>query len=213
MGTHTVAVQTIHDTGRAQIVLHPLRLEILSELAEPVSAAGLARRLGLPRQKLNYHLRQLESEGLVEQVGEQRKRNCTERLMRAAAQSYVISPAVLGRVAADPEQIRDKASSAYLMAVAARIVQEVGDLRAKADDADKRLPTLTLESEVRFASPAHQHAFAQELAEAIAAVVRKYHDEYAPEGRRFRFITGAYPTPASDESTENGEEQNEKENT
>src|SRR6476659_8931583 len=114
-----VAVHVIGDSERAASVLHPIRLRILGELRDAASAAELAPRLGIPRQLVNYHLRQLEKDGLVEVVGERRKRNCTERLVRAVARSYMISPAAFGSLAAHPDHVEDRASSAYLVAAAA----------------------------------------------------------------------------------------------
>ncbi len=73
------AVYLIGEGGAATAALHPLRIEILSQLSEPDSAAGLARRIGEPRQQANYHIRQLEEQGLVRLVGERRVRNCIER--------------------------------------------------------------------------------------------------------------------------------------
>lgn len=192
---HASAVHLIQDASQAITALHPLRLEILAELEESDSAAGLARRLGRPRQQLNYHLRQLEDEGLVKQVGERRRRNCTERLMRAVARSYLISPITLGKLATDPAQVSDHASSAYLVAVAAQVIREVAELRERAERSNKHLPTLTLQTEVRFASAEKQHGFAQELSQEVARLVAKYHDEETPNGRRFRVVAGAYPAP------------------
>jgi DNA-binding transcriptional ArsR family regulator len=65
-------VEVIEDAGAAAIALDPIRSRILSELAQPASAAGLAVRLGLARQKVNYHLRELEKSGLV-RIAEKRK--------------------------------------------------------------------------------------------------------------------------------------------
>lgn len=191
----SAAVHLIDDTGQAAAALHPIRQRLLGELVEPNSAAGLARRLGLPRQKVNYHLRQLEEEGLVRAVGERRVRNCTERIVRAVARSYLISPSTMGAVAVDPSRVRDQASTAYLVATSARTVQEMGSLRERADGRDKRLATLTLDAEVRFDTPAAQSAFAEELSNAVADLVAKYHREDAQSGRTFRVITQAYPKP------------------
>lgn len=188
-------LHVIEDPERAVSVLHPLRRRILAELERPDSAAGLARRLGLPRQQLNYHVRQLEQEGLIEAVGQRKKRNCTERLVRAVARSYLIGPATLGPLAVEPDRVQDHLSSAYLIAVAAQVIREVASLRERADRAKKRLPTLTLQADVRFASPGAQHAFAEELAQEVARLVAKYHDDTTPGGRRFRVIAGAYPEP------------------
>ncbi|HET7599504.1 MAG TPA: helix-turn-helix domain-containing protein [Gemmatimonadales bacterium] len=189
------AVHVIDHPERAATALHPLRLRILAELDEPASAAGLARRLGLPRQQLNYHLRLLERDGLVEPAGERKRRNCTERLMRAVARSYVIDPATLGEVAADPARSGDQLSSSYLVAAAARVITEVATLQQRARAGAKRLPTLTLQADVRFASPEAQHAFAEELSEILARLVAKYHDAAALRGRPFRLLAAAYPSP------------------
>src|SRR5262245_46494600 len=190
MGT---GVHLIDGAGRAAALLHPLRRRLLESLREPDSASGLSRRLGIPRQKINYHLRELESEKLVELVEERKKGNCTERIVRATARSYLISPAALGGLAADPDQIEDRFSASYLLAVAGRAIADLTDLQPRAEAAGKKLPTLTLQTEIRFASPAARAEFSEELASAIAKLVARHHDEKAPGGRLFRFFIGSYP--------------------
>src|SRR5437763_14445764 len=123
-----IDVAVIEDPAAAEASLDPMRARLLAELAEPGSAAMLAARIGLPRQKVNYHLRALERHGLVELVAERRKGNCTERLMRATASSYVISPSVLGDVEPDPERGPDRLSAQWLLALSTRLVREVGEL-------------------------------------------------------------------------------------
>jgi DNA-binding transcriptional ArsR family regulator len=202
-------LQVLTDRSAAAM-LHPLRRRILESLQEPDSATGLSRRLGIPRQKLNYHLRELEKDTLVELVEERRKGNCVERVLRATARSYVISPETLGKLAADPEQIRDRFSSAYLVALAARSIHELGELRARAGKAGKKLPTLSLQAEVRFASAADRKAFTDELTQEVARLAAKYHDEKTEAGRTFKFMVGGYPalkkTTAEDKSDSNDEE-------
>ena len=51
------SVHIIGDSDRAAAALHPLRLRILGELGDAESAAGLARRLGIPRQLVGFILR------------------------------------------------------------------------------------------------------------------------------------------------------------
>jgi len=188
-------LSVIQDGQAAARALQPLRRRILGELQEPQSASGLARRLGLPRQKVNYHLRELEKDGLVALVEERRRGNCAERIVKATARSFLISPAALGGLGARSDQIQDRFSSTYLIATAARAVEELATLRDGAEKAGKRLPTLTLTSEVRFASAETRNAFAEELATALAQLSAKYHDEAAEEGRAFRFFIGGYPVP------------------
>jgi DNA-binding transcriptional ArsR family regulator len=193
------ALDVVASAGRAAALLDPLRLKLLEGLREPDSAAGLARRLRLPRQRVNYHLRELEKQRLVELVGRRRRGNCTARLLRATAQAYVISPAALGGVAVDPAAVQDRFSAAYLLAVAARALRDVGELDARAQKTGRRLATLTLEAEVRFASADARAGFANELAGAVARLASKYHDEKAPGGRPFRFVIAGHPAVKTQE--------------
>jgi len=188
----------IEDPAAAAVSLDPVRARLLAELAEPGSATMLASRVGLARQKVNYHLRELERHGLVELVEERRKGNVTERLMRATAGSYVISPAALAAVQPDPSRSPDRLSARWLLAVAARLVRDVGALVSGATRAGKRVATFALDGEVRFASAADRSAFAEELASAVTALVSKYHDESAEGGRPHRIVVAVHPSVKSD---------------
>ena len=190
-----VDVQVLEQPAAAAAALDPRRAEILAMLAEPGSATTVAHALGLPRQKVNYHLRLLEEHGLVELVEERPRRGLTERVVRASARGYVVSPSALGPSGADPERT-DRLSSRYLLAVAARLISEVGRLAARADATGNQLPTLTLDTEVRFASAAERAAFTAELGDAITTLVSRYHDESASGGRWHRLVVAAHPRPA-----------------
>jgi DNA-binding transcriptional ArsR family regulator len=192
------ALQVIRDPRAAASALDPARLAILEKLDEPNSAAGLAREAGIPRQKLNYHLRQLEKEGLVEFVEERRKGNCVERIVRATARQYLISPEALGKLGSSSEEARDRFSAAYLASAAGRTIRDLAAVRARADAHGKRIATLTLEGEVRFASAGSRSAFTEELTGAVMRLMAKYHEASAPKGRTFRLVVGAYPKPPED---------------
>ncbi len=172
-----------------------MRSRLLSELAAPASAATLAARVGLARQKVNYHLNALQAHGLVRQAQQRKWGGLTERLLVASAASYVVSTGALGPVAADASRAIDKLSAGYLIALGARVVREVGDLVRCANEAGKRLATLAVDAEVRFRSAADRAAFSSELAEAVAKLVSKYHDESAPGGRAHRLLVVAHPLP------------------
>jgi DNA-binding transcriptional ArsR family regulator len=191
----SATLRVLRDPEPAAAVLDPVRQQLLAHLGEPDSAAGLARRLGLPRQRINYHLRTLEAAGLVELVEERRKGNCFERVVRATAKAFVISPEALGVVGATPEATADRLSSAYLLAAAAQVIRDVGALEAQARAEGKRIATLTLDAEVRFANAEKRARFARELTDAVARLAAKYHDERAPGGRRFRLLAAVHPEP------------------
>lgn len=188
-------VEVIGDPAAAVSALDPIRGKLLAELAEPASAATLASRVGITRQKVNYHLRALEQHSLVTVAGERRWGGLTERLLVATASSYVVSPAALGPVATDPGRTGDRMSASYLIAVTARAVREVGDLWRTARDKQKRLATLTIDTAVTFRSAADRAAFTDELANAVTSLVARYHDESDPRGRPHRVVLAAYPMP------------------
>jgi DNA-binding transcriptional ArsR family regulator len=187
-------ISVIEDPAAAGVSLDPTRARLLAELSEPGSASSLAAKVGLPRQKVNYHLRALEEHGLVELIEERRKGNMTERVLRATAASYVISPVALSPLAPDPARSPDRLSARWLLAVAAKLVRDVGTLITGAAKAGKRVATFALDGEVRFASAADRAAFVEELTAAVTALVSKYHDEQAPEGRDHRVVVAVHPS-------------------
>jgi DNA-binding transcriptional ArsR family regulator len=197
-------VRVIDDPAAATVALDPIRSRLLSELRQPASAATLAERVGLPRQKVNYHLRTLESHGLVRLAGTRRWGGLTERRLVATASSYVVSPGALGPVAVDPERAMDRLAASYLIALAARALREISALIRGAQEAGKQLATLSIDTVIRFRSPRDRAAFSRELTEAINGLVAKYHDESAPGGRAHRLVLMAHPLPLPPESDQGG---------
>jgi DNA-binding transcriptional ArsR family regulator len=186
-------VTVIDNPAAAEVSLDPVRTRLLAELAQPGSASTLAAKVGLTRQKVNYHLHALERHGLVELVEERRKGSMTERVMRATAASYVISPAALAAVAPDPDRSPDQLSALWLLALAGRLVKEVGELIGRSTRARRPLATFGIDTEVRFASASDRAAFAVELSDAVETLVSKYHDEVAASGRKHRLMVALHP--------------------
>ena len=185
-------VDVIEDPAAAAVALDSVRARLLAELVEPGSAANLAARVGIARQKVNYHLRALEAHGLVELAEERKRGGITERVLRATAASYVISPAALSASGADPGQAADRLSARYLISLAGRLVREVGSLSRRADAAGKRLPTMTVDTEIRFQSAEDRAAFADELTATVLDLAARYHHD---EGRPHRLVVFAHPRP------------------
>lgn len=186
-------VEVIEDQSAAAVALDPIRARLLAELAEPGSAAALAGRVGVPRQKVNYHLRTLESHGLVELAEERKRGGITERILRATAASYVVSPAALSEAAVDPDEAPDRLSARYVIALAGRVVREVGSLARRAEAAGKRLPTMAIDTEIRFRSAEDRAAFADDLTAAVLELAARYHHD---DGRPHRLVVAAHPRPA-----------------
>jgi DNA-binding transcriptional ArsR family regulator len=185
-------VEVIEDPAAAEVALDPVRTRLLGELAAPASAAALAARLGIPRQKVNYHLRALEAHGLVTVAELRRHGGITERVLQATAASYVVSPGALSETAVDPAMSTDRLSARHLVALAGRAVREVGHLIRRAGSAGKRLPTLSIDTEIRFRSADERAAFADQLTSAIVDLAARYHHD---DGRPHRVVVAAYPKP------------------
>jgi DNA-binding transcriptional ArsR family regulator len=194
-------VAVLEDPAAAVVALDPVRALVLASLAaEPASAAGVAARVGLARQKVGYHLNALAEHGLVVEVDQRRHGGLTERIFAASAAAYVVSPGAMGAAGADPDRIADRLSASYLIASAARIVREVGVLARLASDAGKRLPTLSVDADIRFRSAAERAAFAEELAAAVRGLAARYHDEAVRDGRWYRVAAFAHPRPQEESS-------------
>lgn len=184
----------IDSPAAAEASLDPIRSMLLAELREPASASMLARKLGLARQKVNYHLKTLEQYGLAELVEERRKGNVNERILQASAVSFVISPEALAVLQPHPGESADQFSARWLIAVAARLIGDVGTLMKGAEAAGQELATFALDGEISFANPASRAAFIQELSQQIAQLAAKYHDEEAAGARKHRIAFALHPS-------------------
>jgi len=191
----------VADMNRASALLHPLRLRILDALREPDSASGLARRFRMPRQKMNYHVRELARTHFLERAGQRRRRNMIERRYRTTAQGYVLSPELLGRMGLAREQAEDVFSAAYLLGMMAVAQAELARASREAAAQRKRLTTLSVSAELRFASAEQRAKFATELRRSVIEVIARYAsphtmaDGSAGAGRPYRLILGCYPIP------------------
>lgn len=200
-------VSTIEDPAAAEASLDPLRSRILAALVEPGSASTIAAQLSIPRQKVNYHLRILEQHELVQLVAERRRGNFTERILQATSATYVISPGALGRLQPNPASAPDRLSARWLLALASRLVRDVGTLLTGAQQARRPVATFAIDGQIRFASAADRAAFTEELAAAVTELAAKHHADQRPEtagpGKLNRLVVAlhpAVPDPADGDS-------------
>ncbi len=208
---HATPLEAVVSSRRASALLHPLRSRLLSMAQEPASATELARRLGLPRQRVNYHVRQLERAGLLRAAGRRRRRNLIEQRYVATARSYVLAPGLLGPLAPDWRSIADTASADYLLAVAEQVRSDVSRASEEAAEEGKRLSTLSLKAQFRFETPEQRARFAEEVRKALVEVIARNTSPNVREsgrpgrGRPYRLVMTCYPVAASIEAEEIGE--------
>jgi DNA-binding transcriptional ArsR family regulator len=189
----TAGIKFVRGAGDARALLNPERRRLVEALASgPDSASGLARRLGETRQRLNYHLRLLEDAGIVELAEERHKGSQPERVLRLVARQYVLDPATTDAAPGPPEDLGDRFSASYLVALASRTLRELADLLDRAKQRRARVATASINTLVRLPDPAAFQAFAADLTHAVGQVVARHHRTQG-EGRWFRLVAGAYP--------------------
>jgi hypothetical protein len=178
-----------------------MRLRLLRLAQEPASATELARRMALPRQRVNYHVRELARAGFLRPAGRRRKRNWIEQRYVATARSYVLSPEILGPLAPDWRAIPDTASAGYLLALAEQVRSDLSRVESQARTRGQRVSTLSLKSQFRFESPGERAAFASALRQAVVEVIARHSspDRAASgrpgRGRPYRLVLACYPAP------------------
>jgi len=202
MSAPPFALESVRDPSRiSALVEHPLRLAILRSAAQPKSATEIAAGLGLPRQRVNYHIGRLRRAGFLVPAERRRRRGLFEQRYRASAKAYVVAPDALGPVSARADQVEDRLSAEYLVALAAQLQGELGQVVTEATRQGKRVATLSISTDVRFTSPEQRARFARALQRAITSVVGRYAgpantEEGGPAaGRLFRLVVGCYPPP------------------
>lgn len=179
------------DRAAACLLAHPLRTRILALAREPISASDLARRLGLPRQRVNYHVRQLADARFLRPAGEAAKGNMIERQYQASAQAYVLNPAVLNEVAVSAESA-GQAGPGQLAALCARSLADVIAVAASAEEANVRPRVLAMLEDLHFESAADRTAFLDDLAATVTDLIEQYRAA-EPTARPFRVLVAAYP--------------------
>ena len=192
------AVSLVGEVTKAAIALKPLRVRILQAAQEPASAATIATTLGLSRQAVNYHVRALAKAGFLKKAGRQQKRGLVEQKYVVSARAFLVAPNVLGPLDAGPQESADRTSVAYLLMLAARMQHEAGQAWREAQTTGKRLPILTIDSEIAFNSPGQRAAFAEALGAAVTRVIAEHTSPPQPRGgerstRRYRLALGCYP--------------------
>lgn len=190
-----MTVVSLPDPKAAAHLLDPMRSRVLALAREPMSASQIADKLGLPRQRVNYHVRQLAAAKLLREAGRRERRNLTEVLYVASAGNYLVDPAALGALAPDADAVGPKGSADHLLALASRTQAEVARAVSEAAETGKELGGLALDIEVKLASAAERDAFARALQEAVAGVAARFQ---SPRGQPHRLVATGYSRPKNE---------------
>jgi DNA-binding transcriptional ArsR family regulator len=190
-------LEWVSDPKQAVSLLEPLRARILGLARQPASATELAARLGLPRQRVNYHVRELARTGLLRRAGRRRRRNMFEQRYVASAIGYIVLPELLGSVRADWRSVSDAGSVAYLAALTDQMQSDVG--RAARAEHGKKVSSLAIKAQFRFDSAEQRERFVAEIQTAVVTVIARFTSPNLKasgepgDGRPYRLVLGCYP--------------------
>jgi len=184
------AVHVVDDLEALQVLGHPLRVRILEALREPASAATVARQVDQPRQKVNYHLKELERAGLVALVEERRVGNFIEARYQSVARSFVVSPQVAWSDPRRVEALRQQHSLERLVMVGEQVQRDAADLLDRAAFDGEQIASAAVEVDVRFADERDRAAFLEEYLQAIRHLTVRYG---ARDGLPYKVVVAAYP--------------------
>jgi DNA-binding transcriptional ArsR family regulator len=183
-------VEVLDDPGQVAALAHPLRVAILDALRTPGSAAGAARAIGETRQKVNHHVKALLDAGLLRPEGERRNGNFVEQLYQSVASSFMVSPRLACGGDRRVEALRSQVPLEHLTELGERIQRDAIELLDRAAFDGEDIPSLSVESSVRFPDEASRAAFMAEYLDLLGPLLRKHG---AREGGAFRVVTAVYP--------------------
>ena len=190
MNFETSSIRSLSDPEQLQALSHSTRVAILEVLRKPMSAASVARELGQPRQRINYHLKELARVGLVEAVEERRKGNFIETLYRSVARSFVVSPQVAWSNPRRLEALRRQHSLGTLVEMGERLQADAAVLLDRAAYDGEEIASAGVTAEARFATEADRAAFL----DAFLRSTRELLEEHgSKDGEPFRAVFAVYP--------------------
>jgi DNA-binding transcriptional ArsR family regulator len=173
-------VKVIESAPQLQAITHPTRLRVLDALRAPDSAAGVARGLGEPRQRINHHVKELEKAGLVVPAGERRTGNFVEQLYQSVGGTFTISPRLAWGDRARAEALASQVSLEHLVEFGERLQRDAAALLDRAAFDGEEIASAAVEATVRFPDAAARAAFLDEYLQLTADLIRRHASANGP---------------------------------
>ena len=186
----------IEDLNQAITLLKPARIEILQRLDEPRTCQELGDFFDETTQKIYYHVKALETAGLVEKVEERRVRGIMEGYYQAKAHSFWLAPQLVGKIGGG-NLSNDQASLRILLELAEEMQQDIGTL-ANESAVGIDVPSLSLSAHIHLPTISRRAEFLKEVQSIFQELASKYGslDDDIPmetDEQGFRLILAVYP--------------------
>jgi DNA-binding transcriptional ArsR family regulator len=183
----------LDQVGQISALFKPIRLEMLTMLAEPRTCGQLAEVFHTSPQKIYYHIKVLERAGLVVKVYEKRVRGIMEGYYQAAAESYWLAPELINKLGGE-RRVNGQMSLGYVLGLAGQVQSEVAPFLKH----EGEVPSLGISAQVNLKHGSDRAEFLEELQNAVQKIAEKYgslEDEEVNGGgeENFRLIFACYP--------------------
>lgn len=89
-------VMELSSPQQVKALAHPLRIQILTELAQPRTNLQVAQAVSESPSKTFFHMRELDRAGLIEMVEARPKGGVVEKFYQATARSFRLNADMLG---------------------------------------------------------------------------------------------------------------------
>jgi DNA-binding transcriptional ArsR family regulator len=184
----------IEDVDQAAALLKPQRIEMLKRMDRPRTCVELGQVFGETPQKIYYHIKALQTAGLVEQVGERRVRGTVEGSYQARARSYWLASDLVGQIGG-AALAQDQVSLQHLPSLTEEMRGDIGHL---AQQVGTELPSLSLSLHVELADEGRRAEFMADVQRLAQLLARKYgatagDTDAQPPKPLFRLILACYP--------------------
>jgi DNA-binding transcriptional ArsR family regulator len=183
-------IESVSRPEALQALAHPLRVRVLERLREPASAATVARDLRVPRQRVNYHLKELAKAQLVRPVGERRSGNFVETLYESVARTFVVSPRVAWADARRATAMAEQFSLEQLVLLGERLQRDAAVLLDRAAFDGEEIASASVEADVRFATAEDRAEFLRAYLAAVGPLLKRY---ASAAGSPYRVALAVYP--------------------
>lgn len=180
----------IDDAETFEMLVDPIRVEMIERLFDPASVTELAEAMNVPRTRLYHHVRLLEQAGMIRVVQTRRRGAIPEKIYQAAAKTYTPSQRFLAE--SPPGQFAAAIVDSLLSWTRADILRSVAEGRVRFGEGAERGKRAVMLRHLVTLSPQRRDQFMSELSE----LVNRYRQD-DPDGEPLAATILVYPSSRS----------------
>jgi DNA-binding transcriptional ArsR family regulator len=185
--TEPAEVFEIEDAETLEMLLDPIRVEMLERLFDPASVTELAEAMNVPRTRLYHHVRLLEEAGMIKIVETRQRGAIPEKVYRVTAKSFRPSDQFLAE--SPPSQFAAAVVDSLLAWTRADVIRSVAEGRVIFGKAVEHRKRAIMTRHVAVLSEQRRHQFITDMGDLL----QRYQDD-DPDGEPLAATILVYPS-------------------